>query len=211
MRHRVDGRHFSRSTDQRTALYRGLVTDLLRHERLTTTEAKAKEIRPMTEKIVTLGKRGDLHARRQVEAFVYDPKVTKKLFDEIAPRMADRPGGYLRITALDVRKGDGAKMATIEFVDLNGAVETTRPQRATAPASAPRRRPPVPARAASSALATAPAAEAPAPAAEPQAEAPEAEVEATPVAEVEETPAAEAEETTSEPAPAAEEDDDSKS
>jgi large subunit ribosomal protein L17 len=120
MRHRLAGRHLGRDTAHRVALYRNLVTDLLRYERITTTEAKAKEIRPMAEKIITLGRRGDLHARRQALRFVYDPKVVKKVFDDIGPRMKERPGGYLRITALEARRGDGAKMAAIELVDLGG-------------------------------------------------------------------------------------------
>ena len=132
MRHRVSGRHLGRDTAHRTALYRNLVTDLLRHERITTTEAKAKEIRPIAERIITLGKRGDLHARRQALRFVYDPKVVKKVFDEIGPRMSTRPGGYLRITAVESRKGDGAKMASIELVDLVDAPPTPRPNRTTA-------------------------------------------------------------------------------
>jgi large subunit ribosomal protein L17 len=132
MRHRVAGRHLGRDTAHRTAMYRNLITDLLRYERITTTEAKAKEIRPMAEKIITLGKRGDLHARRQASRVLYDPKVVKKVFDEIGPRMSERPGGYLRITALEERKGDGAKMAAIELVDLNGVVSMPRPQRVTA-------------------------------------------------------------------------------
>jgi large subunit ribosomal protein L17 len=118
-------------------MYRNMVTDLLRHERITTTEAKAKEIRPMAERIITLGKRGDLHARRQALRFIYDTKVVKKVFDEIAPRMRERPGGYLRITAIEARKGDGAKMAAIEMVDLHGVVSMPRPQRVTAAPSAP--------------------------------------------------------------------------
>src|SRR5512139_540147 len=109
MRHRVAGRHLGRETSHRMALYRNLVTELLRHDRITTTEAKAKEIRPMAEKIITLGRRGDLHARRQAQAFLFDPKVVKKVFDEIGPRMATRPGGYLRITGMEARKGDGAR------------------------------------------------------------------------------------------------------
>jgi len=132
MRHRVAGRHFGRPTDHRLSMYRNLVTDLLRHERITTTEAKAKEIRPMAEKMITLGKRGDVHARRQALAFMYDTKVVKKVFDEIAPRMASRPGGYTRITAIEARKGDGARVATIELVDLVQAPATPRPQRVTA-------------------------------------------------------------------------------
>jgi large subunit ribosomal protein L17 len=139
MRHRVAGRHLGRPTDHRLSLYRNLVTDLLRYERITTTEAKAKEIRPMAEKMITLGKRGDLHARRQAQRFVYDEKVVKRIFDEIAPRLADRPGGYTRITAMELRKGDGARMATIELIDFVDAAPTPRPQRVTAaPAAAPR-------------------------------------------------------------------------
>uniref|UniRef100_UPI002ADDC408 50S ribosomal protein L17 n=1 Tax=Tepidiforma sp. TaxID=2682230 RepID=UPI002ADDC408 len=122
MRHRVAGRHLGRETSHRLSLYRNLVTDLLRYEKITTTEAKAKEIRPMAEKIITLGRRGDLHARRQALRFLYDPKVVKKVFDDIGPRMKDRPGGYLRITALEPRRGDGARMATIELVDIAGPV-----------------------------------------------------------------------------------------
>ncbi len=136
MRHRVAGRHLGRETSHRLSLYRNLVTDLLRYERITTTEAKAKEIRPMAERIITLGRRGDLHARRQAMRFVYDPKVVKKVFDVIGPRMATRPGGYLRITGLEPRKGDGARMATIELVDVVDAPPTPRPQRVTAAPSA---------------------------------------------------------------------------
>ena len=139
MRHRISGRHLGRDTAHRRSLYRNLVTDLLRYERITTTEAKAKEIRPMAEKIITLGKRGDLHARRQALAFVFDPKVVKKVFDEIAPRMRTRPGGYTRITALEPRKGDNAKISAIELIDFVDAPPTPRPQRVTAsPAAATR-------------------------------------------------------------------------
>jgi large subunit ribosomal protein L17 len=148
MRHRVAGRHLGRDTAHRLALYRNLVTELLRHERITTTEAKAKEIRPLAEKMITLGKRGDLHARRQALAFIYDPKVVRKLFAEIAPRMKDRNGGYVRITKLERRLGDGAPMAAIELVDL------------APPAERPRRRPqrPQPAAASRAPAASAPAA-----------------------------------------------------
>ncbi|MBE0611704.1 MAG: 50S ribosomal protein L17 [Dehalococcoidia bacterium] len=130
------GRHLGRETSHRLSLYRNLVTDLLRYERITTTEAKAKEIRPMAERIITLGRKGDLHSRRQALRFVYDPKVVKKVFDVIGPRMATRPGGYLRITGLEPRKGDGARMATIELVDVVDAPPTPRPQRVTAAPSA---------------------------------------------------------------------------
>jgi len=132
MRHRMAGRHLGRDTAHRTALYRNLVTDLLRYERITTTEAKAKEIRPMAERIITLGRRGDLHARRLAMRFVYDTGVVKKVFDEIGPRMRERPGGYLRITGIEPRKGDGAKMASIELVDFVDAPPTPRPARVTA-------------------------------------------------------------------------------
>lgn len=158
MRHRVAGRHLGRETSHRMALYRNLVTELLRHDRITTTEAKAKEIRPMAEKIITLGRRGDLHARRQAQAFLYDTSVVKKVFDEIGPAMKDRPGGYLRITGLEPRKGDGAKMAAIELVTYVNAPPTPRPARVTAaPTAAP--------------AAAAPVAAAPAPVVEAEAEA----------------------------------------
>ncbi|WP_322817375.1 50S ribosomal protein L17 [Tepidiforma sp.] len=177
MRHRVAGRHLGRETSHRIALYRNLVTDLLRYERITTTEAKAKEIRPMAERIITLGRRGDLHARRQALRFLYDPKVVKKVFDDIGPRMKDRPGGYLRITALEPRKGDGARMATIELVDIAGSVAMPRPQRVTAPPTTTRT--PTPGAAAAARAAAdieaartaqpaAPEAESPAPQTEPE-------------------------------------------
>ncbi len=137
MRHRLAGRHLGRDTAHRTALYRNLVTDLLRYERITTTEAKAKEIRPMAEKIITLARRGDLHSRRLALRVVYDERVVKKAFDEIGPRMKDRPGGYLRITGIEPRKGDGARMAAIELVDYVDAPPTPRPHRVTAAPSAP--------------------------------------------------------------------------
>jgi large subunit ribosomal protein L17 len=116
MRHQVAGRKFDRSTSQRQALFRGLVTDLLRYEKIRTTEAKAKEIQPMAEKMITLGKDGTLHARRQASSFVTDPSVVKKVFDEIGPRYADRPGGYTRIVKLGRRLGDGAAVAQLELV-----------------------------------------------------------------------------------------------
>ena len=122
MRHRKAGRHLGRDSAHRKALYRNLVTDLLRYERITTTDAKAREIRPIAEKMITLGRRGDLHARRQALSYIYDRYVVDRVFSDIAPRMADRPGGYLRITRLEPRKGDGAKMAIIETVDYDDAM-----------------------------------------------------------------------------------------
>lgn len=117
MRHRVAGRKLSRPTDHRLALYRNLMTDLLRYEKIVTTEAKAKEIRGQTEKLITLGKRGDLHARRLVTARLYDNTVVDKLFHVLAPRFAERPGGYTRIIKLGPRQGDAAPMAAIQLVE----------------------------------------------------------------------------------------------
>jgi len=116
MRHRVAGRKFSRPTDHRLLMYRNLVTDLLRYEKIVTTEAKAKEVRGMAERMITLGKNGSLNARRQALAFVTDKKVVAKLFDELGPRYTDRPGGYTRITKLGPRLGDAAPMAQLELV-----------------------------------------------------------------------------------------------
>lgn len=116
MRHRVAGRKLSRATDHRMLMYRNLVTDLLRHEKVVTTEAKAKEVRGLTEKMITLGKKGNLHARRQALAFVMDEKVVAKLFGEIATGYSQRTGGYTRITKLGPRHGDGAPMAQLELV-----------------------------------------------------------------------------------------------
>ncbi len=116
MRHRVAGRKLSRSTDHRMLMYRNLVTDLLEHEKIVTTEAKAKEVRGFTEKMITLGKKGNLHARRQALAFVVDEKVVAKLFGEIADSYSERTGGYTRITKLGPRRGDGAPMAQLELV-----------------------------------------------------------------------------------------------
>ena len=116
MRHRVAGRKLSRPTGHRIALYRNLVTDLLRYERIVTTEAKAKEAQPLAEKIITLGRQGTLHARRQALSFVGDKKVVEKVFAEIGPRYAERAGGYTRLAKLGPRLGDGAPMAQLELV-----------------------------------------------------------------------------------------------
>ena len=116
MRHHVGGRKLGRASDHRRSLYRNLITDLLRHEGITTTEAKAKEIKGMTEKVITLGKEGTLHSRRQALAIITDKKVVEKVFDDLGPRYADRPGGYTRIIKLGPRLGDGAPMARIELV-----------------------------------------------------------------------------------------------
>ena len=117
MRHRIAGRKLSRPTDHRLLMYRNLVTDLLRYEKIVTTEAKAKEARGIAEKMITLGKNGSLHARRQVLAYVTDKEVVAKLFDELGPRFAERPGGYTRIVKLGPRLGDAAPMAQLELVE----------------------------------------------------------------------------------------------
>jgi large subunit ribosomal protein L17 len=117
MRHKIRGRKFDRPSDERRALFKGLVADLMRHERLRTTEAKAKEVRPIAERMITLGKDGTVHARRQALAYINDKDLVRKLFDDIAPRFAARPGGYTRIIKLGPRTGDGAAMAQLELVE----------------------------------------------------------------------------------------------
>lgn len=115
-------RKLGRTTDARMALLRNLATDLIIHERIETTEAKAKDLRSVVEKMITLGKRGDLHARRQAASFLYrkDASETEdalqKLFNDVAKRYEDRQGGYTRVLKLGERRGDGAKMAIIELV-----------------------------------------------------------------------------------------------
>jgi large subunit ribosomal protein L17 len=106
----------SRESGHRKALYRNLVTDLLKHEKIVTTEAKAKEIRGMAEKMITLGKKSGLSSYRQALAFITDEKVAAKVFSELGPRYKERPGGYTRLTKLEPRLGDGARMAQIELV-----------------------------------------------------------------------------------------------
>ena len=117
MAHRIDGRKLGRPTDHRLAMFRNLVTDLLHHEKIITTEAKAREVRGLAEKVITLGKRGDLNARRLALRFVYDKKVVAKVFDDLAPRYADRPGGYSRMVKLGPRLGDGAHMAQLQLIE----------------------------------------------------------------------------------------------
>ncbi|HIU25817.1 MAG TPA: 50S ribosomal protein L17 [Candidatus Copromorpha excrementigallinarum] len=109
-------RKLGRSSAHRKAMLRNLVTDLFREGRITTTDTRAKEARRQAEKMITLAKRGDLHARRQVLAYVYDETVVSKLFDEIAPNYEDRQGGYTRILKLGPRQGDNAEMVFLELV-----------------------------------------------------------------------------------------------
>jgi large subunit ribosomal protein L17 len=117
VRHRHGGRKLGRPTGHRLALLRNLVTDLLRYERVRTTEAKAAELQREAEKIIGKAREGTLHARRQVLAYVYDPKVVAKLFSELRSRYQDRSGGFTRRTKLGFRRGDGAPLAQVELVD----------------------------------------------------------------------------------------------
>jgi len=119
MRHRVQGRKLGRTTAHRTAMFRNQLTALFTHDRIVTTVAKAKELRPLAERMVTLARTGSLPARRRVLTMVPDKEIVRRLFDDIAPRFMDRPGGYTRIMRLGRRRGDGAEMAIIEFVDYD--------------------------------------------------------------------------------------------
>lgn len=116
MRHKVDGRLFGRTANQRKALLKGLVTSLIEHERIETTVAKAKETRKIAERIITLGIRGDLHSKRLAFSYISNRATVSKLFSEIAPRLAGRNGGYLRILHTRNRVNDSAPMAVLEFV-----------------------------------------------------------------------------------------------
>jgi len=125
MRHHMAGRHLNRSSSQRAALFRGLMTELFRHEKIETTYAKAMSVRSQAEHLLTVAKRGkakrdaqlsDVAERRLVAAILYDQAVVKRLFDEVAPKYMDRPGGYTRISRLGPRLGDGAEMVILELV-----------------------------------------------------------------------------------------------
>ena len=128
MRHRVAGRKLGRTTEHRTALLRNLSTALFEREKIKTTLAKAKELRPFAEKLVTMSKKETLHARRQVYRHIHDRKVVAKLFDSLSARYAERPGGYTRIIKLGPRRGDHTEMAIIELVDseMSAAPEPTK-------------------------------------------------------------------------------------
>jgi len=117
MRHRVAHRKLGRTSEHRQSLLRNMAASLIAHERIRTTEVKAKELRPFVEKLVTLGKNDTLHARRRALSILPRKDIVRRLFGEVSPRFADRPGGYTRIMKLGPRQGDGAPMAFIEFVD----------------------------------------------------------------------------------------------
>jgi len=119
LRHRRAGRKLGRDAAHRKALYANLAGALIQHGRITTTITKAKAVRPIAEKMITLGRRGDIHARRQAMAFLRSQEVVHKLFADVAPRFKDRPGGYSRIVRIGPRPGDAAEMAFLELVDFS--------------------------------------------------------------------------------------------
>jgi large subunit ribosomal protein L17 len=130
MRHLKSGRKLSRTSSHRWALMRNLITCLLRDERIQTTDPKAKEVRRWTDRVITLGKQGSLHARRQALGIVRDKAIVRKLFDTLAPRFKDRPGGYTRIVKIGRRRGDAAPISVIELVaNPDSATETPRGRR----------------------------------------------------------------------------------
>ena len=116
MRHRKAGKQLGRNTSHRRAMLRNMVTSLFEHEQIVTTDAKAKVVRPVAEKMITLAKRGDLHARRQALAYMKDKGVIHKLFGDLKDRYLDRQGGYLRIVKKGVRKGDGASISVVQLL-----------------------------------------------------------------------------------------------
>lgn len=116
MRHRAKGRQLSRTSEHKKALLRNMAMSLFQHEKIVTTTAKAKELRPFAERLITLARRGDLHARRLAERKIQDRDILKRLFGEIGPRFASRPGGYTRILKMGHRVGDGAETARIELL-----------------------------------------------------------------------------------------------
>jgi large subunit ribosomal protein L17 len=123
MRHRVVGRGFGRNTNQRKALLRGLVLSLFKHLKIETTVAKAKEVKKLAERIITLGKRGDVHSRRLALSHIPNKGIISKLFGDIAPKLTGRNSGYLRIIRTRNRPGDNSSMAILEFVDYEKLVE----------------------------------------------------------------------------------------
>src|SRR6266545_2225330 len=144
MRHRIRGRKLNRTSSHRKAMFANMAAALIKHEQISTTLPKAKDLRPIVEKLVTLGKRGDLHARRQAISEIRDVAMVKKLFEVIGPRYKDRHGGYIRVLKAGFRFGDSAAVAVIEFVDRDveakgqdsGPVQERRAEEAAVPAPA---------------------------------------------------------------------------
>jgi large subunit ribosomal protein L17 len=137
LRHRRSGRKLGRDAAHRKALYANLTSALIEHGRIRTTLAKAKEVRPIAEQMVTLGRRGDLAARRRVIGYLRSHETAHTLFSEVAPRFVDRPGGYTRIVKLGRRQGDGAEMAYLEFVDYVPEAAPAPVERAPEPEEVP--------------------------------------------------------------------------
>jgi large subunit ribosomal protein L17 len=123
MRHRLSGRKLNRTSAHRKAMFNNLAAALIRHEQITTTLPKAKDLKPLADRLITLGKRGNLHARRQAIAVLGDAKLAAKLFDTLAPRYAKRHGGYTRVLKAGFRYGDQSPMAVIEFVERDTAAK----------------------------------------------------------------------------------------
>ena len=138
MRHQNQGRKLNRSSAHRKALFRNLVLSLIRYERIRTTDAKAKELRRFADRMVTLGKRGDLSARRRAFDFIRSRDAVKKLFDEIAPRFKERNGGYTRVVKFGFRRGDAAPLSIIEFTGGEEKAQGKKPRRRRTPAQTER-------------------------------------------------------------------------
>ena len=130
MRHKKAGRKFNRAPAHRKAMFRVMLTNLFRYDKITTTDAKAKELRRLADRLITLGKKGGLHAVRAVATVINDPEVVRKVFKEIAPRFSERAGGYTRVVKLGQRMGDGAEMSIIEI--LEGAKAAKKDSKAKA-------------------------------------------------------------------------------
>jgi large subunit ribosomal protein L17 len=130
MRHRKAGRRLGRTSSHRRAMMRNLVTSLLEHEKIITTDAKAKELRGVADKMITLGKRGTLHARRQALSFIRNSRVTQKVFEELSSRYTERAGGYTRIVKLGNREGDDALLSIIELMPAEEKKKSTKKKKA---------------------------------------------------------------------------------
>src|SRR5881409_338218 len=139
MKHRVAGRKLGRTSAHRLAVLRNLSTDLFRHERIRTTLMKAKELRPFAEKLITVGKRGDVFARRRVARHIHDSAIARKLVETLSTRFAERPGGYTRIIKLGPRRGDSAEMAILEFVGYEPKIVAPAEEKGAAKKAAPKR------------------------------------------------------------------------
>lgn len=142
MRHAMRHRKLGRTSSHREALFRNQLQSLVTSERIVTTLPKAKELRPIAEKVITRGKHGTLHDRRWVLQWVLKRDLVKKVFDDIAPRFADRPGGYLRIVKLGPRQGDGAEMAVLELVERESAAAAAEPAKEAKKEKAPKKEQP---------------------------------------------------------------------